>query len=323
MDGENEKQQTLPEQGGAPAAVLDEKDVDYEKKTAELNERQRFIEEQDKKLLAALDEALERHTAKQKSSEPRVEKIAGRIAKKGAGFVSLALILMFLGVVMIVCLFSPAHDYTLPLKLSPICAVIVGIEILTNYMLTRGRFRINIPSMAACALLVVGCCVMCVALDKSSGEKKEEYNNRTVAAEIYDASYRELRHIADIESLEVEVDLNPDGSGAAKGIDSLKTDDIVNITVNFAGVINTPKEFASNCKKIIDGYRIMGINVTNFYFVNESALHSYKLDVEGRYAQDFSESRFLEKVDHIYLDNMHYIEDLEDIDYENSDSSES
>ena len=320
MDGENEMRQTSSEQGGVSAAVLDEKDVDYEQKAAELNERQRIIEEQDQKLLAALDEALERHTAKQRRVEPTVEKIAGRIARKGAGFVSLALILMFLGVVMIICLFSPAHDFTLPLKLSPICAVIVGIEILTNYMLTRGRFRINIPSMAACALLVVGCCAMCVALNKSSDEKKEEYNNRTVAAEIYDVSYRELRHIADIASLDVKVDLNPDGSGAVKGIDSLGTDDIVNITVDFAGVISTPREFASNCKKIIDGYRIMGISVTNFYFVNESALHSYKLNVEGRYAQDFSESRLLEKVDHIYLDNMQYIEDLEDIDYENSES---
>lgn len=319
MEDENN---TIQDQGGAvteePSAAY------YDEKAAELNDRQRFIEEQDKKLLAALDEVLERREIKfkeQQQTEPKVQKIVRGVAKKGVGFVSLGLILMFLGVIMLICLFSPAHDFTLPLKLSPVCAVLIGLEIVVNQMLTRGRFRINIISMAISALLVVGCCIMCVALNNSSNKQKAEYNNRSVAAQIYDISYRELRHVADIASLEVDVDLNPDGSGRLKGLESLSTEDQVNIKVNFAGVIKTPKEFASNCKKIIDGYRIMGISVTNFYFVNESALHSYKLDVEGRYAQDFSESRLLEKVNHIYLDNMHYIEDLEDYVDESSSSS--
>ncbi len=319
MEDENNN---IQDQGGAvtedPGAAY------YDEKAAELNDRQRFIEEQDKKLLAALDEVLERREVKfkeQQQTEPKVQKIVRGVAKKGVGFVSLGLILMFLGVIMLICLFSPSHDFTLPLKLSPVCAVLIGLEIVVNQMLTRGRFRINIPSMAISALLVVGCCIMCVALNNSSNKQKVEYNNRSVAAEIYDISYRELRHMADIASLEVDVDLNPDGSGRLKGLESLSTDDHVNIKVNFAGVIKTPKEFASNCKKIIDGYRILGINITNFYFVNESALHSYKLNVEGRYAQDFSESRLLENVKHIYLDNMHYIEDLDDYTEDKSSSS--
>lgn len=322
MEDENNN---IQDQGGAVTEQPENSAAYYDEKAAELSDRQRFIEEQDKKLLAALDEVLERREVKfkeqQQQTEPRVQKIVRGVAKKGVGFVSLGLILMFLGVIMIICLFSPAHDFTLPLKLSPVCAVIIGLEIVVNQMLTRGRFRINVISMAISALLVVGCCVMCVVLNNNSNKQKEEYNNRSIEAQIYDISYRELRHVADIASLDVDVDLNPDGSGKLKGLESLSTEDRVNIKVNFAGVIKTPKEFASNCKKIIDGYRIMGINVTNFYFVNESALHSYKLDVEGRYAQDFSESRLLENVNHIYLDNMHYIEDLEDyVDKSNSSS---
>ncbi len=321
MEDENNN---IQDQGGAVTEDPENSAAYYDEKAAELNDRQRFIEEQDKKLLAALDEVLERREVKfkeQQQTEPKVQKIVRSVAKKGVGFVSLGLILMFLGVIMLICLFSPSHDFTLPLKLSPVCAVLIGLEIVVNQMLTRGRFRINIPSIAISALLVVGCCIMCVALNNSSNKQKEEYNNRSVAAEIYDISYRELRHMADIASLEVDVDLNPDGSGRLKGLESLSTDDEVNIKVNFAGVIKTPKEFASNCKKIIDGYRILGINVTNFYFVNESALHSFKLNVEGRYAQDFSESRLLENVNHIYLDNMHYIEDLDDYTEDKSSSS--
>ena len=312
MEGENEKLEE--QQGGAVAAVSEnESAVSYEEKVEELNERQRFIEEQDKKLLAALDEVLDRRSVKvDVLPEPKVQKIARGVAKKGVGLVSLGLILMFLGIVMICCLFSPSHDFTLPLKLSPLCAVFIGLELLANQMMTRGRFRINIPSILISTALVVGCCIMCVALNKNSAEKKEEYNNRTIAAEIYDMSYRELRHSVDIASLEIVVDLNPDGSGKMKGLDALSSDDYVDVKVRFAGVIRTPKEFVSNCKKVIDGYRFMGINITNFYFVNESALHSFKLNVEGKFAQDQTESMLLENVDHIYFDNMQYIEDLAD-----------
>ncbi len=317
MEGENELQQTIQEQGGVatetPAVPDADSAVDYDEKAAEINERQRFIEEQDKKLLAALDEVLDRRSVKfDVQPQPKVQKIAKNAAKKGIGFVSLALTLIFLGVIMICCLFSPSHDFSLPLKLSPLCAVFIGLEILANQMLTRGRFRINIPSIIISALLVVGCCVMCVTLNNSSNKQKEAYNNRSVAGQIYDISYRELRHTVDIAELEINVDLNPDGSGKYKGLDALSADDYVDIKVSFAGVIKTPKEFAANCKKVIDGYRFMGISVTNFYFINESALHSYKLNVEGRFAQDQSESELLKSVNHIYLDNMQYIEDMGD-----------
>lgn len=320
MEDENKK---LDESGGAVTQTAPEESaVDYDEKAAELNDRQRFIEEQDQKLLAALDEVLDRRSVKiQVDPEPKVQKIAKGVAKKGVGFVSLALTLMFLGIVMICALFSPSHDFTLPLKLSPLCAVFVGLEILANQMLTRGRFRINIPSIIITAALVVGCCIMCVSLNKNSTQQKREYNNRTVAAQIYDMSYRELRHTVNIDSLEVDVDLNPDGTGALKGFEALSADDEVNIKVRFAGVIRTPQEFAASCKKVIDGYRFMGIGVMNFYFVNESPLHSFKLNVEGKFAQDKTESELIKEVDHIYLDNIPYVEDLEDYINESASAS--
>ncbi len=286
-------------------------------KGAELGERET-------KLLAALDEVLEKRSGKYEPPpvppEPKVQKIARGIAKKGVGFVSLGLILIFLGIVMICCLFSKSPDYMLPLKLSPICAILIGIEILCNHMITRGHFKINYLSIIISVLLVVGCCVLFISLGNNASQKREEYTNRSIAAEIYDLSYKELRHIADIEELTVDVDMNPDATRVIKGPESLSTEDNVNIRVKFAGVINTPKEFAANCKKIIDGYRFMGISVTNFYFENESQLHSYKLNVEGKYAQDYSESRLMEKVSHIYLDDMNYFEDLKDYVDESSEN---
>ncbi len=305
---------------GAGVAVetpIDEKTV-FEEKISEFEKQKKEIEEQDKKLLAALDEVLEKHSQEFQKAQrvpPPIEKtrrIARSFAKKGVGIVSLGLILIFLGVVMIGCLFSSKPDFLLPLKLSPICAVLIGIELLFNQVSTRGNFRVNFPSVIISAVLVVGCCVMSVVLNKNYNKEKYEYNNRSVAAEIYDQSYRELRYVADIESLEVTVDLNPDGTGKDQGIEMLSYDDIVNIKVDFAGVIETPSKFAENCKKIIDGYRFMGIPVTNFYFENESSLHTFTLSVEGKFAQEFTESELVGEVKHIYMKNMDYIDDIKD-----------
>lgn len=288
----------------------------YAEQTAAVEKRRAELEEQDKKLLAALDEVLEKRTQQmrdqQKRSQSKAERFAGKVVKKGVGFVSLGLILAFLGIIMLICLLSPNPDFYLLLKLSPICAVLVGIELLLSQLMTRGNFRINIPSIVISALLVVGCCVMCVSLNGTYKQDKQEYNNRSIAAEIYDRSYKELRYVADIASITVDVDLNPDGSGAEKGVDALSVDDNVNIKVAFAGTYRSSKSFAADCKKIIDGYRIMGINVTNFYFSNKSTYNSYNLAVEGKYAQDYSESRLEEQVFYIHTEDYDYLEDLED-----------
>lgn len=316
MENENIKEET----GGAVAAEVSEDlfqalDESIPKESAPMPKYE-DIEERETKLLAALDEVLEKRSRQLErpmvTPEPKVQKIAKNIANKGVGFVSLGLILIFLGIVMICLLFSKSPDYSLPLKLSPVCAILIGVEILCNHMTKHGRFKINYPSIIISALLVVGCCIVSTSYGNAATKRREEYTNRSIGAEIYDLSYRELRHSVDIESLEVDVDMNPDASRVIDGPKSLSTEDIVNIKVKFAGVIDTPKEFAASCKKVIDGYRFMGISVTNFYFENESSLHSYKLNVEGRYAQDYSEGRLMEKVSHIYLDNMNYFEDLDD-----------
>lgn len=308
------------------ARAYAEQTAAVERMQAELDEQNRRMDEQNKKLLDALDEVLEKRTQemreRQKNSRNKAERVAATIVKKGVGFVSLGLIMIFLGIVMIVCLFSPAPDFMIPLKLSPICAVLIGVELLMNQLMTRGHFRINIPSLVISALLVVGCCFMCVKLSGTYKEDKQEYNNRTIAADIYDRSYKELRYVAEIADITVEVDLNPYGSGQAKGVDALSTDDNVNITVEFAGAYNSPKAFAADCKKILDGYRIMGINVTNFYFKNSGEFHSFNLAVEGRYAQDQSESKLAEEVNYVYLDDADYLEDLEDYTEETKETSQ-
>ena len=109
------------------------------------------------------------------------------------------------------------------------------------------------------------------------------------------------------------MDLNPDSVESIDGISSLSTDDYVNITVALSGIIETPRDFAAICKSIIDTYISMETNVTNFYFTNESTLHTYNLKVEGKFAQDSNTEELEQLVSHIIIRDMDYLQDLEDL----------
>lgn len=286
-----------------------------------LNAHESGIDARDREFLAALGAVLEnsrQHSAPQPQPQPareeesHAEKIAVGVVKKGVGVISLALILIFMGIVLVCTLFSEQPDYLLPLKLSPVAAVLVGLELLAHYLASGKHFRVHIPSIVISAFVVVGCCAMACVMNNSYSETTAEYNNRSVAAEIYDSSYRELRHVADIAQLSVEVDLNTNGSDRKKGLESLTSADIVRIECELSGSYSSPREFAADCKSIIDGYRFLDIPVTEFSFVNEGKLHRFALNVEGKFEQDYSESELADNVDHIYYEDYDYIPDLED-----------
>ncbi len=289
---------------------------EYARRAEETARLQAEMDARDKEFLAALDKVLEKSGARvpppKREPEQKLERFAVGMVKKGVGTISLALILIMMGVVIICCLFSSAPDFLLPLKLSPVAAVLLGLELLVGFLTSGKRFRVHIPSIIILAFIVVGCCVMAVVMNRSYNATKTAYNNRTVAAEIYDSSYKELKYVADIYALEVKVDLNPDGSGAQKGMSSLGAGDIVTINVTLDGGYADPAAFAKECKGIIDGYRFLGIPITDFHFVNEGRLHRYSLDVQGKFIQDYSESKLTELVNYVYLEDYDYIEDLED-----------
>ena len=285
--------------------------------TTEIEKQIAEQEEQDQKLLAALDEVLEKRSRQlageeHKRPRTRAERASAVVQRKGVGFVSLGIILVFMGIVMIRTLSAATPNYTIPLKLSPICAILIGAEMLITQVLTRGKLRVSIPSLVIAVLFVTGCCILCAKLGGNYREEVVEYNNRTIAGEIYDRSYVQLKDLADIISVNVDVSLNPEGSGKLKGVEALSSSDTVDVSVEFGGVYNTPKSFAADCKKVIERYRSMGIYITDFHFANKSRLRSFTLDVEGKFAQDLSESRFEEMVNYVYVDDYDYIEDLED-----------
>lgn len=283
------------------------------------------IDPRDREFLTALSVMLDnRNNTRARPEEPVRSRFAQVMVNKGVGVISLALILVMMGAVLIWCLFSHAPDYLLPLKLAPAAAVIIGLEIIAHYFASGKHLNVHVPSICISALLIVGCCFMAVKLNEEYSVTKTEYNNRSVAAQIYDSSYKELRYVADIDSLEITVDLNPDGTGREKGIEALSTDDTVTVNIVLGGTYGSAREFAGECKQLIDGYRILGIPITEYHFKNEGKFHSFRLDVVGKFAQDKTEAELADEVSHVYIEDYDYIDDLEDfVDPQTEESADS
>ena len=289
---------------------------------------QEEIDARDRDILAALDQMLERHHAPppksaQQPEESAIEKFAVGMVRKGAGIVSLSITLIFMGIVVICCFFADKPDYLLPMKLAPVSAILLGLELFVYHIASGRKFRIHIPAIAITALIIAGCCTMAVVMNRSYTETRSEYNNRSIAAEIYEKGYYELRHAADIKEIEVEVELNPDGAARIEGIESLSADDTVILTVTFSGTYNGPQAFASECKTVIDAYRFLGIPVTDFYFINDSRFSSFRLNVEGKFMQDYSEDDLVNEITYVYVEDYDYIEDLQDFVGETEETAES
>ncbi len=287
--------------------------------------------QRDNDLIDSLTALLNRHNVppeqpaaptQQKTEESAAAKFCFGMVRKGVGVVSLGLILIFMGIVLLACLFSAEPDYLLPLKLSPACAVLIGLELLLHYLTSGPRFRVHIPCLCISAALVVGCCFMATTLDKNYRESKEEYTNRTISAQLYDTSYQNLQYITDIERLSIITDLNPGGDTAKNGIKGLSTDDHVEISVVLRGGFTSPLDFAEECKKIMNCYVVLEIPVSEYHFTFESRLARFYLDVEGKFMQDLTAEELGTKVSYVYVEDYDYIEDLEDfVDPEESEET--
>lgn len=278
--------------------------------------QQEEMTRRDREILAALDEVLQKNSAQSREQKaekrPRLDirKLAVCTVKNGSGVLSLALTLIFLGIVLVCVTLSAEPDYLLIAKLSPVAAVLFGVELLLSWLVNGRQLRINIPCVGIIAVIVAGCCTLSAALNSSESKLIQDQGQRVVEAEIYEASYKQLRHSADILELTIKADLLP--GSEKKTMSTLAVGDMVEISAVLDGNYADPQEFAAECSRIIEVYKDLGIPVANYRFSAETRLSSFNLDVEGLFRQDKPLEELTSMVRHIYVEDYDYIQDLED-----------
>ncbi|MGN0688132.1 MAG: hypothetical protein ACI4KA_08510 [Oscillospiraceae bacterium] len=286
------------------------------------------LEARDRHILAALDAMLERRSPKATAGKPSadaqnenaIEKFMIGFVRKGAGIISLSLVLILMGISVLYCLLSESADVLLPLKLSPVAAVLLGLELLIYHLCSGKRFRVHFPAIIIMAVLVAGCCTLAIVLNGKLPEAKRAYDESAIASQIYESGYHELRHAADIKDILVSVELNDSSRAHDEGMKSLGSADKVILTVTFSGAYKSSQDFAGECKTVIDAYKLLNIPISRFHFISDNKFTCCRLDVEGKYMQDMTESELTAAVNCVFVDDYGYIKDLDDISEETEEA---
>lgn len=308
-------QAEITEEQPETADVQPENSAEFNAGTEQAETAQEEMTRRDREILEALDEVLRRNTAeperkpRQRKPRPDIGRFIIGSTEKGAGMITLALTLIFLGIVTLCVLVSGSGDYMLIAKLSPAAAVFMGLELLLGWFLPKKKLCVNIPCIAITAVIVAGSCILAASLNRSYTEIREERSGRIAADDIYEKSYTVLHHAADILTLSVEVVASPENDGSGE----LVQGDRVNITIEFDGSYKTPEEFAQECRSVIDAYDSLGIPVMDYHFSAETRQTAFRLDVEGLFQQDRNASELAELVNYYYIEDFDYIPDIEDV----------
>lgn len=296
---------TEPEIAGEP---IEELSGEPEPDEEEILRREQLLRE-------ALEEAEKNAAALPRPVRRRRRKslriVLSRTVRLGAGIISLALTLVVLGIVLMVQLFSQEPDMTMMIRFAPLAGVFIGVELLLFWLLSGGKFRIHIPALCATVIIAAGGCILAVSMTRTLEESVQKNNDRAVEAEIYELSYQELKHTADISKLDIRADMLPD-SGKKRGAGDITLADRVSITVELDGYYASPREFAAECGRIMDVYDDLGIPVEKYRFSAQTRLMEFRLDVEGRFQQDYSDEKLKELVRYVYIEDYDFIQDLAD-----------
>lgn len=282
------------------------------------------ITRRDREILAALDEMLQKNSAPveapHKKKRPDLRRLTTGTMKRGAGVLSLAVTLVMMGITLMCLLISGTQDLSLLIKLSPIAAILLGVEIILSWLSSGRKIRLHIPCVCADAAIVIGCCILAAVLSSTITETEQVFSDRSAEAAIYDKTYPLLRHTADISKLTVDVDLNLEG-GRKRTDDSLITADDIRVSVELDGYYTSPSEFAAECGSIMKIFDDLDIPADEFSFSSETRLMSFALDIEGKYQQDYSVEKLTGLVRYVFIEDYDYIQDLADFTEETGEAA--
>lgn len=282
------------------------------------------ITRRDREILAALDEMLQKNSAPveapHKKKRPDLRRLTTGTMKRGAGVLSLAVTLVMMGITLMCLLISGTQDLSLLIKLSPIAAILLGVEIILSWLSSGRKIRLHIPCVCADAAIVIGCCILAAVLSSTITETEQVFSDRSAEAAIYDKTYPLLRHTADISKLTVDVDLNLEG-GRKRTDDSLITADDIRVSVELDGYYTSSSEFAAECGSIMKVFDDLDIPADEFSFSSETRLMSFALDIEGKYQQDYSVEKLTGLVRYVFIEDYDYIQDLADFTEETGEAA--
>ena len=231
-----------------------------------------------------LDKRFSEHIASKRHTQPAAKKRPTYVI----GVLSAAASLVFMGIALLISVqTSPIGAYA-AIKLAPVMLIFLGAEII--FALVRKsslRIKIDIRSIIVIVLLIaVSSALSIVSVVASAGTGERIYAEQR----IQNMLANELRdNIAEdyIRSVDIETQLFGENAEMYNTPSDLTDGDIINLTVNFSDAQMTIREFAKDCKVIIDNLHKLPYNFGTIDFVADDLVNRYILNVDWHYQSDF------------------------------------
>ncbi|MBR1830807.1 MAG: YwiC-like family protein [Ruminiclostridium sp.] len=205
------------------------------------------------------------------------------------GVLSGAASLIFMGIVLLISLLTSPVGVYAAIKWAPVMLVFAGIDILYAVLRKRSlRIKLDIRSVVIIAVLIaLSCALSVVSVNASAGTGERIYAERRLqnmlASELHDTIAKDY-----IKSVDIETQLFGENAEMYNTPADLNDGDIINLTIHFADAGMTIREFAKECKDIIDDIHKLSYNFGKIDFIADDAINHYALNIDWHYQSDFS-----------------------------------
>ena len=215
------------------------------------------------------------------------------------GVLSGAASLIFMGLMLLISLVSSPIGVLSAIKLSPVILIFLGAEILFAIFRKKTlRIMIDIKSMIIIAsLIVISAALAVVSVTASAGKGERVYAEQRIknmlASEIHDSIAKD-----NIRSVDIETQLFGENAMIYETPADLTNGDIINLTVNFSDAQMPIRDFAKECRTILDGINELSYNFGSIVFIADDKVNHYVLNVDWHYQSDFSSDKLASLVNY-------------------------
>ena len=203
------------------------------------------------------------------------------------GVLSSAASLIFMGIMLTISLSSPIGPY-LALKAAPFMLVFIGAEILFAVFSRKTlRIKIDIRSVIVVGALIALSAALTLISTNSSADKNERiYAEQRIqnmlANELHNTIAKDYIRSVDIETQLFAEDILVYSTPA-----DLTDGDIINLTINFSDAQMTIREFAKDCREVLDNIKKLSYNFGHIDFIADDSVNHYTLNIDWLYQSDY------------------------------------
>lgn len=232
------------------------------------------------------------------------------------GVYSCAASLILMGIALYFSLSSPLGAMN-ALKVAPLMLVFLGLELFARILLSRKNKLVLSFKNILLTLFLIGICSVLTIISaiNSTSDNERSYVTERIQ-NIARTTLGEEIGCRNIRSIEVDADLYEENLMTYVSPSKLGVGDKLSVTVYFAENDMTIRQFASECRDIMDDMEELNYPYEKVRFIADDSINRYTLELDWLFQSDYSAEKLSGFVnyfgDNILDSDIPDIDDIED-----------